>query len=156
MICSRWVPRHEWWAGQFSAPLRAPKYPTHWNLDWIKRTLGHTTDQQLLHITRSMWINGIDLMDGTPFLMGLGGNLYSAYGLERPSSTASAAAQAMADKVAAELHTFHTPAPGKPQLYILDAHRAVSALRAVGDGQLSVPIVPALVGVLAQVLATYS
>jgi hypothetical protein len=23
----------------------------------------------------------------------------------------------MADKVAAELHTFHTPAPGKPQLY---------------------------------------
>jgi hypothetical protein len=63
--------------GNFRLLSERPEYPTHWNLDWIERTLGHTTDQQLLH----MWINGIDLMDDTPFLMGLGGNLYSAYGL---------------------------------------------------------------------------
>ena len=99
--------------GNFMPLSQRAKYPTHWNLDWIQRELGDTTDQQLL----DMWINGIDLMDDTPFLMGINGNLYSAFGLERPSSTAGAAAQAMADRVAAELATFHSPPPGKPQLY---------------------------------------
>eukprot|EP00966_Prymnesium_polylepis_P208976 4841321-Prymnesium_polylepis.1 len=31
--------------GNFQLLSERPEYPTHWNLDWIERTLGHTTDQ---------------------------------------------------------------------------------------------------------------
>ena len=91
---------------------RAP-FPTHWAREWLDERLKSSVDKQM----RQLWLDGIDALDDTPFLMGIVGNLYSAYGLVKPGNTASDEAQAHSDRLAEELVSFYTPKLGKPRLY---------------------------------------
>jgi len=98
-------------------------YPSHWNLPNVDRMLAKSTDRRL----RDQWCGGIDLLDDlkfndatgewswvVTFLCGVCPNLLSAYGLEKNSSTKSAAAQSMSDRMAREFDTFVN---NEPQLY---------------------------------------
>ena len=101
--------------GKFSPLCEAAPYPTHWNREWLLNHLSSSPDKQLAG-EDGLWLGGIDLLDDAPFLMGLSGNLISAYGLEKMGNTASAASQAASDSIAREVHAF---AHGAPQLYEL-------------------------------------
>ena len=81
--------------------------------EWLDERLKSSVDKQM----RQLWLDGIDALDDTPFLMGIVGNLYSAYGLVKPGNTASDEAQAHSDRLAEELVSFYTPTLGKPRLY---------------------------------------
>ena len=99
--------------GKFSPLHEIDPYPTHWNKEWLLKHLATSNDKQLAGID-GLWLGGIDLLDDTPFLMGLSGNLISAYGLTAMGSTSSAASQATSEGIAREMHAF---AHGTPQLY---------------------------------------